>query len=329
MKKISLLLSGIFAASVMAGCTADLLQLPTMNTQMTPKVQASAQVTAQSFSGSNAFHKFIVQYTFNSHDTNRDGFLTFDEYKTYGNMFENKPTTTTSAVPVQVISSSSTTYGSEGYGSGYNYTPGYPSTVVSGSTTIYTPYPYNYEMPTDPQKLIRFEKMDKNKDGKLSFDEANSSKEFVMTKAEVRVEVKKQVAYVDINKDNSISKDEFTKFAGSYVNMSSFIAADKNKDNKLTFSEFEDLLYAVFQGMNDPSSQPTAYPVYPVTPPPTYYPQPIPTSSVSYYPQPTVTSGYGQVTPPSPPTYYPGNTQTGYGNTYPQTLPPTPVTKKK
>ena len=258
MKKTTSIISSIFALSILAGCTLEPINyLPVISSN---PVQNTAKVTAQSTAGLNKFYDFMVKYTFNCKDQNKDSYLSFDEFKSYsmfdGNMFDvNTPQ------PVQISPSG-----------GY--------------------YPNNSQ-----DILKRFEKMDKNNDAKLSFSEVKGSKDFITSKNEIQATAKTSFKYMDKNLDNKISNSEFLGLNGSYAGYLTnaiFALADKNNDGFLSFSEFEDLGYTVMQSNLanpvPPSYPPTPYPIvssssYP-TPAVTSSAYPIPLISSSAYPMP-------------------------------------------
>ena len=211
MKKNKLALVTVLAGAVLSGCGTS----PTMQTfspmNQISQGQPSSQVQAQSLSGTNSFYKFAVQANFTMKDSNKDGFLSLDEFKKFS--------------PLEIFD------------------------VV----------------PNASDSAKKFEKMDSNKDKKLSFAEVKDSKYFLASKDDIKAWAKEGCRITDGNQDKYVSRDEFLKKFPSNT-LSQFISSDKNKDGKLNYSEYEDCLYAYFESsvteaMNVPAPplNPTGY----------------------------------------------------------------------
>ncbi len=230
MKKLNLFLSSIFALSVLTGCgSQSLTNLPVQNT-----IDNSSQVEIESRKGLNSFYTVLVEKVFGMLDRNGDKLLSFDEFR-----------------PTHV------NFGGSATGS-IN-----PGTVEAASRKANTTV-------TDP--LVMFYKIDRNHDGKVTIKEAKNSPYFLgLDSKQLRNAFAKPIFdNMNPNKDKEITKDEFFRGIANMPStnqktlISLFFTADKNVNNALTFSEFEDLLYASFKATwAAPPAQPAPDPNQP------------------------------------------------------------------
>jgi hypothetical protein len=241
-------------------------------------VAPAQNVTAQSNKGFNAFVDFNVKYTFNVLDKNKDSFVTFLEFWPQG--------------PAQPVSPPPP-----------NQTPpSVQSRVSAASQPI-------------PDGKVRFAKLDANRDGKLSINEAKKNARFFLGFDRTQLRTSIKLAFDNANKDKNtvLSQAEYATFltnapaeAKFFLN-SLFYTSDVNKNGSLTFSEYEDLFYAQMQ----------AYAATITEPAPVVNPEPVPVPDEPDYgdlPDP-VDPGYGGQPYPADP---------GYGN-QPQPYPNEPV----
>lgn len=157
---------------------------------------------------------------------------------------------------------------------------------------------YSIYNPGDISKAA-FKKLDKDNDGKISVEDVKASPKVffsvlpsLQSKEQVRTYVQGRFNAYDNNKDAAIVEDEFMTNAlkefsfflnsGSsmtQVAMTSYMfeASDKNRDRKLTFSEFEDFYYNITKGIMKACTLGTSSATTPVT----VTPEPIDT-----YPEP-------------------------------------------
>ncbi|MFN8577520.1 MAG: EF-hand domain-containing protein [Candidatus Sericytochromatia bacterium] len=176
-------------------------------------IQQNQQVSAQSNLGLNNIAKNIVEIVFLVLDKDKDGFLTLNEYTSSPN---------------------------------------------SNS---------------EENKMI-FKKLDKNNDGKISLEDAKSSSKLflpkmVFSKESMREQAKNEFNRHDTNKDGVINESEFDSaikmfsyflfnnsdsdnyknIKETFMNTFLFESSDKNNDNKISFSEYEDFYYNMMFGM--------------------------------------------------------------------------------
>lgn len=176
-------------------------------------IQQNQQVSAQSNLGLNNIAKNIVEIVFLVLDKDKDGFLTLNEYTSSPN---------------------------------------------SNS---------------EENKMI-FKKLDKDNDGKISLEDAKSSSKLflpkmVFSKESMREQAKNEFNRHDTNKDGVINESEFDSaikmfsyflfnnsdsdnyknIKETFMNTFLFESSDKNNDNKISFSEYEDFYYNMMFGM--------------------------------------------------------------------------------
>jgi Ca2+-binding EF-hand superfamily protein len=113
--------------------------------------------------------------------------------------------------------------------------------------------------PTEPAKAAKalFDALDLNKDGKIRFREFTSPQVLQAAIATFRHEVGKTFAALDRNGDRVLSEAELAKTPVTIE------AADRNKDGKLTISEFEDAFAATLGQGAEPVDPPAAEPPAP------------------------------------------------------------------
>jgi hypothetical protein len=250
MKKLSSLIGGFVTLAVLTGCGSQTAAT------FAPMQETTPVVSTQSTQGLKSFYSLLTEKVFVSLDTNKDKSISFDEFKARGFMtpgFSSAPAT----VPQPV-----TTQGEA------------PKGEIE---------PNKAPAPTDT--LQTFLRIDANKNGRISMAEAKASKYFLGVSA---VELRKMFVPLfnnfDADKNKSISKVEFLKAINgldqlAQQNMVSlFFTADRNVDSKLTFSEYEDLIYASMKAMwevpnpapaqPDPNPPATSVPAQPDPNPP-------------------------------------------------------------
>lgn len=240
MKKITGLLSIVIVSSSISACSSESVNL------IQPEVKNSQQVTVQSAQGLKTFYSKVVDKTFALIDKDKNKSVSLDEFISR----------TTLSVP------------------------GIPSTSVS-DTTERNPG----VSPVDTRNL--FTQIDKNKNGRLSLTEArNNSRLFLgMTKTQLRTLVGKTMfGSFDKNADKYVSKAEFlgdptinSDGRTTTLLTSLFYNSDKNADNRLSFTEFEDFAYSMIKSLWDnppppPATDPT--PAEPPSQPPVENPNP-------------------------------------------------------
>jgi Ca2+-binding EF-hand superfamily protein len=211
MKKLSGLLGSIFAISLLAGCNSQ-----AVNQFPLEQVAPTQQVSAMSEQGLIQVNRYIGKFYFTALDANKDGFLSLAEY--------NKS-----------------------------------------------------NISTANDMSVRFKKVDKNSDKKISIDEMmNNRKNFlpeIFGKDNLRNMARTSFDFFNTDKDDVISHDEFLKIPtgaptnsqrmakadnnGMQITLSSdmqvllnvmFNLSDLNKNNELSFSEFEDFIYSGIKG---------------------------------------------------------------------------------
>lgn len=255
MKKItSFLLAGLFTASITA-CSQETINVPLQQTTQ------PNNVSTYSNEGLKSAFTIILQTTFKMFDKNKDNYVSLEEYKSSGNPAP-QPAEPPPAPPSDPVTPPSEQPTPPAQGS----TEQVADQIVAQSKKI--------SIPTDATE--RFKKMDKNKDGKLSFTEVKNASLYFTSfqKTSLKANAKGAFEMFDKDKNKSISRDEFMAInmtndqAGKMVQGMLFISADKNNNGSLGFSEFEDVFYnsirAYFAGTpNTPSPAPQ-----PVEPPP-------------------------------------------------------------
>lgn len=112
-----------------------------------------------------------------------------------------------------------------------------------------------------------FASIDENKDNYLSKIEIENKKVLYLrnqlSKESLRKSYKMRFESLDLDKNNTLNKDEFFKKIDksnetSYaITILTFNLADKNKDRVLNFSEYEDLSYAFSESFNFVIQDPT------------------------------------------------------------------------
>ncbi|GIW22007.1 MAG: hypothetical protein KatS3mg068_1014 [Candidatus Sericytochromatia bacterium] len=247
MKKLILgSLVGIFASSFITACgsQSDLILDNNIN-------QVNQNVQSQSRAGLNDVYKHLLNYQFTLLDLDKDKFISVEEFAPSYDL----PNSASNMIPVY----------------SNNKKPSLISRVV------------NFFKKKPNQKILndiyaRFAAVDKNKDTKISLQEAQKEPIYFLgrTKDNLRDMADFSFTMADANKDKKVSRDEFQRFS---VNNNSllvtFYSSDKNKDGVLKFSEYEDMLYAVikFYANNPVQSSP-------VQPEPTQPSQPDNNSSI-------------------------------------------------
>lgn len=233
MKKITGLLSIVMISSSISACSSESVN------SIQPAVQNNTQqVTAQSAQGLKTFYSKVVDKTFAIIDKDKNKSVSLDEFMNRTNI----------------------------------NIPGLPASSAVVDNTERNPG----VSPVDVRNL--FTQIDKNKNNKLSLTEArNNSRLFLgMTKTQLRTLVGKTMfGGFDRNSDKYISKAEFlgdpainSDSRTSTLLTSLFYNSDRNSDNKLSFTEFEDFAYSMIKSLWDnPAPPPTPVPSEPVEPP--------------------------------------------------------------
>jgi len=116
--------------------------------------------------------------------------------------------------------------------------------------------------PTEPAKAAKalFDALDLNKDGKIRFREFTNPAVLQAAIATFRHEVGKAFAALDRNGDRVLIEAELAKAPVTLE------AGDRNKDGKLTISEFEDAFAAALGQGAEPVDPPAAEPPTPAEP---------------------------------------------------------------
>ncbi|MEB3328762.1 MAG: EF-hand domain-containing protein [Candidatus Sericytochromatia bacterium] len=116
--------------------------------------------------------------------------------------------------------------------------------------------------PTEPARAAKalFDALDLNKDGKVRFREFTNPQVLQAAIATFRHEVGKTFASLDRNGDRVLIEAELVKTPVTLE------AADRNRDGKLTISEFEDAFAATLGQGPEPGEPPTAEPPAPAEP---------------------------------------------------------------
>jgi hypothetical protein len=254
MKKLGSIIGSIVTIAVLTGCGSQ-----TAATFAPMETPVNTGISAQSAQGLKSFYTILTEKVFVAVDTNKDKSVSFEEFK----------------APRAPL------------GPGVSAGPINPTPDVT--TQVEPTAPAQPAAPVDP--LVVFLKIDKNKNGKISMAEARDNKLFLGVSAtDLRKMFKPLFTSFDADKNNSVSKAEFIKAVSGLDQMmqqsmmSLFFTADRNIDNKLNFSEYEDLLYASFKAAWEiPQNAPT-----PAEPPATdpSQPQPAPPSDAPAQPQP-------------------------------------------
>lgn len=215
MKKIVI---GLILSSVLTACgtESDLMFDNNLN-------QTNQTIEAQSRVGLNDTYSYLLKYQFELLDINGDKFISIDEF-----------------APSYDIPNSISTL-----------VPNHP---VTKKQSFFNKIANLFKKKPD-QKILndvyaRFAAVDKNKDLKVSLQEAQKQPIYFLgkTKDNLRDNSNFSFTLTDTNKDKKISKEEFISFAS--VNsqlLALFYSSDKNKNGTLSFSEYEDMLYAVLK----------------------------------------------------------------------------------
>jgi len=240
MKKLfSLLLAGTFSATLFTGCGSQKFSpLPLQQNIVKPR----QNVSSLSAKGLGNFHNFIIETTFKTLDKNTDRFLTLQEYTSMYNG------SLAPAMPASVL-------------------PAENQGIVAAASTT--------EDSIDA--FDRFRDMDANKDYKLSLTEVRNQDNFLpFDKKLFRGIAAVGFAFLDKDKNKSINKEEFAFQVGSdqalqLANSTIFYNGDRNFDSKLSFSEYEDILYSMViarantpQVPTDPAQPPAEPPSGPI-----------------------------------------------------------------
>ncbi|MFN8577161.1 MAG: EF-hand domain-containing protein [Candidatus Sericytochromatia bacterium] len=222
MKRLTGIISILTLTSIISACSSETI------TNVQPAAQ-NQQVVAQSAQGLKTFYSKVVDRIFVLLDKDKNKSVSLEEFMTRTNE-------TSFANPSQ------------------------PNTNQPATTN---------QAPVTFDKNL-FTQIDKNKNGKLSLTEArNNSRLFLgMTKTQLRTLVGKTMfGSYDKNNDKYVSKQEFLgdALANSDVKTSTlltslFYNSDKNSDNKLSFSEFEDFAYSMIKSLWDNPAPPPAPP---------------------------------------------------------------------
>lgn len=244
MKKINIFLAGFFIISALNGCgTQDNLIIQDV-------VQNNNQnVNAQSNKGLKETFKYLLDAQFNSLDTNLDKVISIEEFA---------PTYT---LPQNRYSS--------------------PAQKAVTNQGILSRIKNIFKRKPDPNIMndiyARFEKVDKNKDSKISVSEAKNNPDYFLgrTKDNLREMAKYSFQFADQNKNNKVEKDELIFMARTQQGMHLLFTADKNKDNVLNFSEYEDIFYASQKAWATPMPDNNPLPI-PVQPSEPVYSEPVP-----------------------------------------------------
>jgi Ca2+-binding EF-hand superfamily protein len=256
MKRISSFVGALITTAVLAGCGSQ-----TEATFAPIQNSVDSTVSAQSAEGLKSFYTLLTEKVFISLDTNKDKQISFDEFKNRPNMtpgFSGPPPVAAQPQPAMTTQI---------------------EPVTAADAAAPAPKP---AAPLDPLQV--FLKIDKNKNGRLTLAEAKASRYFLgVSQQELRKMFKPLFDNFDADKNKSVSKEEFLKsISGLEVQMqqnmmSLFYTADKNLNDSLTFSEYEDLLYASIKAVWDvpnqapapqPNPNPPADPGQPDTPAP-------------------------------------------------------------
>ncbi len=261
MKRLSSILSTMAVISMLTACSNQ-----DLNTAVLPVQENQNQtVSAQSVQGYKAFSNLLTEVAFKTVDKNGDGFVSYEEF---------------SAARPGAAQLSGIELQSEDAGD--NLIAPAPTTTAGDAPTP-APAPSVAPKPHKPavvKTLFQiFVSMNKKHDGKLSLAEAKASKYFLgLNRSDLaKATIAPMFAKLDADKNKSISRDEFLKGIATQspeeqtLLNSLFFASDKNKNNALTVSEFEDLLFAANAGK-------LVTPVAPPAPPAPVDPNPAPTS---------------------------------------------------
>lgn len=118
------------------------------------------------------------------------------------------------------------------------------------------------QAPTEPAKAAKalFDSLDLNKDGKIRFREFSAPPVLKAAVEVFRHQVGKTFAALDLNGDRVLVEAELAK---SPITVE---AGDRNKDGKLTISEFEDAFAATLGQGPEPVDPPAAEPPAPAQP---------------------------------------------------------------
>lgn len=291
MKKLHSLFALVTTLSVFTACNSRLSE------NIEEQVAPTQQVKSLSVQGASYAYKTIVKTGFTSLDKNKDGSLSFDEYKV---MFGPQPTPPQPAPSAQpnpdpAPSSAPDPQPAPSANPSVNADNIVKDTNSTGEVKASSATP---SKPLTPEQL--FKKVDKNADGKLSLTEAYDSKYFIgysqsdMRKMINKMYFKDAFKYTSGRYSGTITKEQFISFVSSpsvtseIINVlnTAFYAADKNFDGKLNFSEAEDLIYNMMRAQLNPSSIPSSAPVAqpsnyePIEPPNTDVPvEPAPVSN--------------------------------------------------
>jgi Ca2+-binding EF-hand superfamily protein len=238
MKKLILnSLVGIFASSFVTACgnQSDLILDNNLN-------QVNQNITVQSRGGLNDAYKHLLNYQFNLLDVDKDKFVSIDEFAPSYEL----PNSASNMVPV--------------------YNNNKKTSLISRLINFFKKKP-NQKILNDI--YARFAAVDRNKDLKISLQEAQKQPIYFLgrSKDNLRDMAEFSFAMIDANKDKKISIEEFSKYSNTNSSLLvTFYSADKNKDNVLKFSEYEDMLYSVLKFYaNNPVQQPvTSEPTTPV-----------------------------------------------------------------
>lgn len=256
--------------------------------QETQEAQPTQQIKALSVQGAKDAYSTFVKNAFTNMDKNKDGSVTLAEYKTaFAPPAPTPPSPPAPNVPQEPVVDPQVAPPSEPNKTVENLVP---ETKPASSTGSVTASSATTSKPLTPEQI--FKKIDKNNDGKINLTEAKESKFFIgYTQSDIR-KIVNQYYYKNAFKfekgrySGTITYDEYMKIFNppnedvSKLLHNAFYSADRNFDEKLNFSEAEDLIYAVMKASSktSPVIQPQPGPIVtssPVNP----QPGPIVTSS--------------------------------------------------
>ncbi|MFN8670768.1 MAG: hypothetical protein U0457_01640 [Candidatus Sericytochromatia bacterium] len=265
MKKLHSLFALVTTLSVFTACNSRLSE------NIEEQVAPTQQVKSLSVQGASYAYKTMVKMGFTSLDKNKDGSLSFDEYKVMFNPPQpvpQPPTPSAQPNPDPAPSSAPDPQPAPSANPSVNADNIVKDTNSTGEVKASSATP---SKPLTPEQL--FKKVDKNADGKLSLTEAYDSKYFIgysqsdMRKSINKMYFKDTFKYSNGRYSGTIDLDKFVSLAGGLSRDRAnelFYSADKNFDNKLNFSEAEDLIYNMMRvQLNPPAPVPSELPVEP------------------------------------------------------------------